>query len=198
VATASKRVAVPAGVRRAYGELDRAEVVTALRHLACRIGVQRVTMRELAAELGAAVPSVYYHVPGKRAALDLLSASVLDDIPVPPDGDWDLRLEQLYCSAREVILGVPGVAGILQTSAASESARRLDGLSRSLLGETGLARGDVAAAHAVLYTYLLGSVSLEEARRLTGATRGNRQAASRFRAGLHVIIAGIRSFVEDR
>jgi AcrR family transcriptional regulator len=197
VAAASKRVAVPSAVRRAYGELDRAEVVTALRNLACRVGVQRVTMRELAAELGAAVPSVYYHVPGKRAALDLLSASVLDDIPVPPEGEWDVRLGELYCSARKVILSVPGVAGIVQTSAASEPARRLDGLSRSLLAETGLGRADVSAAHAALYTYLLGSVSLEEARRLTGATRGNRQAANRFRAGLHVIIAGIKSFVEE-
>jgi len=198
VATASKRVAAPTGVRRAYGELDRAQVVAALRELARRVGVQRVTMRELAAELGAAVPSVYYHVPGKRAALDLLGESVLDDIPVPEAGRWDRRLMELYCAAREAILSVPGVAGVLQTSGASEPARRLDALSRSLLAETGLARGEVVAAHAVLYTYLLGSVSLEESRRLTGAARGKRQAANRFRAGLQVIIAGIKALVEDR
>ncbi len=198
MATASKRVAVPAGVRRAYGELDRAQVVAALRDLARRVGVQRVTMRDLAAELGAAVPSVYYHVPGKRAALDLLGESVLAEIPVPEGGRWDVRLMDLFCAAREVTLGVPGVAGILQTSGTSEAARRLDGLSRSLLAEAGLAKADVAAAHAVLYTYLLGSVSLEESRRLTGAVRGKREAANHFRAGLQVIVAGIKALVEDR
>ncbi|MDP7701284.1 TetR family transcriptional regulator [Mycobacterium sp. TY815] len=94
--------------RRAYGELDRTQVVSSLHALARRVGVQQVTMRELAAELGAAVPSVYYHVPGKQAALDLLAESVLAGIPVPDTGPWDIRLAELYCAAREVMLDVTG------------------------------------------------------------------------------------------
>ncbi len=175
---------VPTAVRRAYGDLDRAQVVASLHTLARRVGVQQVTMRELAAELGAAVPSVYYHVPGKQAALDLLAESVLAEIPVPQAGPWDARLTELYCAAREVILSVPGIAGILQTGGGGERARRLDRLSRALLAEAGLSKPVATAAHTVLYTYLLGSVSLEE-------SRGKRQAAARFRAGLDVIIAGI-------
>ncbi len=175
---------MPTAVRRAYGDLDRAQVVASLHNLARRVGVQQVTMRELAAELGAAVPSVYYHVPGKQAALDLLAESVLAEIPVPQAGPWDARLTELYCAAREVILSVPGIAGILQTGGGGERARRLDRLSRALLAEAGLSKPVATAAHTVLYTYLLGSVSLEE-------SRGKRQAAARFRAGLDVIIAGI-------
>ncbi len=76
-------------MRRVYGELDRAQVVRALHNLARRVGAQRVTMRELAAELGVAVPSVYYHVPGKQAALDLLAESLLAAIPLPGTGPWD-------------------------------------------------------------------------------------------------------------
>lgn len=142
-------------------------------------------MRELAAELGAAVPSVYYHVPGKQAALALLAESVLADISSPEEGPWDARLAELYCSAREVMLDVPGVAGLLQTSGGGEPARRLDRLSRSLLAEAGVPKAVVAAAHTVLYTYLLGSVSLDE-------SRGKHQSVKRFRAGLDVIIAGIK------
>jgi AcrR family transcriptional regulator len=178
-----------APARRAYGELDRAQVVAALHTLARRVGVQQVTMRELAAELGAAVPSVYYHVPGKQAALDLLAESVLADIPVPGHGPWDVRLADLYCAAREVMLGVPGVAGILQTNGGGESARRLDKLSRALLTEAAVAKPVAAAAHTVLYTYLLGSVGLEE-------SRGKRQTTKRFRAGLDVIIAGIKASIK--
>jgi TetR/AcrR family transcriptional regulator, tetracycline repressor protein len=169
--------------RRAYGELDRTQVLASLRDLARRVGVQRVTMRELAAELGAAVPSVYYHVPGKQAALDLLAEEVLADIPAPAAGPWDTRVVELYCAAREVILGVPGVASLLQSTGGGEHSRRLDRTSRSLLAEAGLGKAAVAAAHSVLYTYLLGSVTLEE-------SRGKRQ---RFRAGLDVIIAGIKA-----
>jgi TetR/AcrR family transcriptional regulator, tetracycline repressor protein len=193
MAAAGKRVEVPAGMRRAYGELDRGQVVSALHNLARRVGVQRVTMRELAAELGAAAPSVYYHVPGKQAALDLLAESVLAQIPVPESGPWDVRLVELYCAAREVILGVRGVAGILQARGGGERARRLDRVSRSLLAEAGLAKAPAAAAHAVLYTYLLGSITLEELRAVAAGSRGRQHAAKRFRAGLDVITAGIRA-----
>lgn len=173
-------------VRRAYGELDRTQVVSSLHTLARRVGVQQVTMRDLAAELGAAVPSVYYHVPGKQAALDLLAESVLAEIPVPETGPWDTRLAELYCAARNVMLAVPGIAGILQTRRGGERARRLDRLSRSLLAEAGLSKAVAAAAHTVLYTYLLGSVSLDE-------SRGKPSSTKRFRAGLDVIIAGIKA-----
>jgi TetR/AcrR family transcriptional regulator, tetracycline repressor protein len=184
---------MPAAVRRAYGDLDRGQVVRALHTLARRVGVQRVTMRELAAELGVAVPSVYYHVAGKQAALDLLAESVLAEIPVPKAGPWDTRLIELYCSAREAILFVPGVAGLLQKNRGGECARRLDRLSRALLAEAGLSKAAATAAHTVSYTYLLGAVSLEESRAGAARGHGRRQAAAHFRAGLDVIVAGIRA-----
>jgi TetR/AcrR family transcriptional regulator, tetracycline repressor protein len=182
---------MPAGVRRAYGELDRAQVVAALYNLARRVGVQRVTMRELTAELGVAAPSVYYHVPGKQAALDLLAESVLASIPIPETGSWDVRLVELYCAARKAILFVPGMAGLLQNNRGGECARRLDRVSRSLLAEAGLAEAGAAAAHTVLCTYLLGSVTLEESRAATTSVGGKRHGAARFRAGLNLIMAGI-------
>jgi TetR/AcrR family tetracycline transcriptional repressor len=182
-----------AGARRAYGGLDRDEVVVALRNLARRVGVQRVTMRELAVELGAAVPSVYYHVPSKQAALELVAESVLAEVPMPDTGSWETRLIELYCAARELIVGVPGVASILQTSTGNEPARRLDRHSRSLLAEAGLAKAGAAAAHTVLYTYLLGSIALEETRSAADTPRARRQTAAHFRAGLDVIVAGITS-----
>ncbi len=193
-----RQVETPAGARRAYGVLDRDEVVVALRDLARRVGVQRVTMRELAVELGAAVPSVYYHVPSKQAALELVAESVLAEIPLPDTGPWEARLIELYCAAREMILGVPGVAGILQTSTGSEPARRLDRHSRSLLAEAGLTKASVAAAHTVLYTYLLGSIALEETRSAAATPRARRQTAAHFRSGLDVIVAGITSSAQGR
>jgi AcrR family transcriptional regulator len=193
VAAAKKRVAMPAGIRRAYNELDRAQVVTALHTLARRVGVHRVKMRELAAELGVDTPALYYHVPGKQAALDLLAESVLAQVPIPENGAWDVRLVELYCDARTAILSVPGTAGLLQNNRGGESARRLDRVSRSLLAEAGLAKASGAAAHFVLHTYLLGSISLEESGAAAHRELGKRQAAARFRAGLEVITAGIRA-----
>ena len=183
--------------RRAYGDLDREQVVASLQTLARRVGVQRVTMRGLATELGAAAPSVYYHVPGKRAALDLLAESVLAGIDEPAPGPWHLRLTEMYCQSREVLLGVPGVAAVLQTNGDGECARRLDRLSRDLIAQSGLSASVVGAAHAVLYTYLLGSVSLQESRPSSASAPNDRQAARRYRAGLAVIIAGIAASIEE-
>jgi TetR/AcrR family transcriptional regulator, tetracycline repressor protein len=189
---------VTTAARRAYGELDRDEVVASLQKLARRVGVQRVTMRELAAELGAAAPSVYYHVPGKQAALDLLAESVLAGIPEPGPGPWDTRLTELYGAARAAILGVPGIATVLQTHGSGERARRLSRLSKALIFESGLAKPAATSAHTVLYTYLLGSVTLQESRPPTPRPRSKRQEAEHFRAGLEVIIAGIRASAEER
>jgi TetR/AcrR family transcriptional regulator, tetracycline repressor protein len=192
VAAAKRRVAMPAGVRRAYAELDRAQVVAALHKLARRVGAQHVNIRDLAAELGVDGPALYYHVPGKQAALDLLAESVLAQIPIPKNGAWDVRLVELYCDARAAILSVPGTAGLLENNRGGESARRLDRVSRSLLAEAGLAKAAAAAAHMVVYTYLLGSISLEESGAAAFRDLGKRHAAARFRAGLEVITAGIR------
>lgn len=182
-----------APARRAYGELDRDQVVAALYGLARRVGVHKVTMRELAAELGAKAPSVYYHVPGKQAALDLLAESVLETIPDPQPGAWDARLIEMYVAARKVMLDVPGIANVLQTNGNGQRARRLDTFSRALVAEAGLVSAAANAAHAVLYTYLLGSVSLEESRPASAGRRSANRADAGYLEGLHVIIEGIRA-----
>src|ERR1700746_2733391 len=94
---------------------------------------------------------------------------------------------------REAILSVPGTAVLLERNRGGECARRLDRVSRSLLAEAGLAKAGAAAAHMVVYTYLLGSISLEESGAASFRDLGKRHAAGRFRAGLEVIMAGIRA-----
>jgi hypothetical protein len=44
-----------------------------------------------------------------------------------------------------------------------------------------------------LYTYLLGSIALEETRSAAATPRARRQSAAHFRAGLDVIVAGVTS-----
>jgi TetR/AcrR family transcriptional regulator, tetracycline repressor protein len=179
--------------RRPYGELDRVQVVAALYELARRVGVLGVTMAGLAAELGAAKPSVYYHVSGKQAALDLLAEAVLATIPEPAPGPWDRRLVELYGAGRQAMLEVPGIATVLQTNGNGQVARRHDRLSRSLVSEAGLDASAVSTAHAALYTFQLGSVTLQDSRPTPVSARSRRVADDRFAQGLEMIIAGIRA-----
>ena len=170
-----------------YGELDRETVVAAVLRLARASGVESVTMRAVAAELGTSPAAVYYHVPNKAALLDLVADAVLSAVAVPAAGPWDDRLRSLYESARRELVAVAGIAGVLQSRPLAASGRALDSTSRAILADAGLDRTAARAAHRLLYTYLLGGVMLEH-------SVGSRPAASAqsFRFGLDVILAGLR------
>jgi AcrR family transcriptional regulator len=183
----------PAHRQLRYGELDRDVVVAGLLALARRVGVEHVTMRELARELGTSAPAVYYHVPNKQVALDLVAATVLDQVEVPTAGTWQERLTALYTRGREALLPVPGIATLLQTRPLTESGRRLDQAARAILRDAGLDARTAGAAHGVLYTHLLGSVGLQHALAGTPAARSERSEASRFGYGLRVLVSGIRT-----
>ncbi|ORV81743.1 hypothetical protein AWC11_24625 [Mycobacterium interjectum] len=178
-----------------YGALDRAHLTKHLLRLAKRVGVGRVTMRELAAEAGTAASSVYYHVRDKRELFDLLIESVLAQIEVPHRGDWESRLVALYMNAWQVLVEVPGIAVRLQEHAHTAAAADMDRASRGILRESGLSAERFDAAHAALYVHLLGSVQLEHIRR-AGAT-ANGPSHEAYAYGLRLILTGLRKELED-
>ena len=173
-----------------YGALDRAHLTKHLWQLAKRVGVNRVTMRELAADAGTRPSSVYYHVRDKRELLELLIESVLAQIEVPQEGDWESRLVALYTHAWKVLLEVPGIAVLLQEHPHTAAATEMDRASRAILRESGLRREYFEAAHATLYVHLLGSVQLEHIR---SADTPNDRA---FEYGLRLILNGLRTEIE--
>lgn len=170
-----------------YGTLDREHLVKHLLELARRVGVENVTMRNLAAEAGTSASSVYYHVKDKAALLDLLADSVLESIEIPADGDWEHRLRELYTNAWQVMVGVPGIATLLQQRPLVGAADAMDRTVKGIMAESGWATDDLDAAHAVLYIHLLGSIQLEHHLRRTGAG----DARVLFQHGLRVILAGL-------
>jgi AcrR family transcriptional regulator len=67
-------------------------------------GIDAVSMRRLAAELGAGAMSLYNHVPNKAALLDAVAEYVLADmeLDVDPNADWREAARALARSFREV------------------------------------------------------------------------------------------------
>ncbi|SOJ53490.1 hypothetical protein MSIMFB_00993 [Mycobacterium simulans] len=178
-----------------YGALDRAHLTKHLWRLAKRVGVNRVTIRELAAEAGTAPSSVYYHVRDKRELLDLLIESVLAQIEVPQQGDWESRVVALYTNAWQVLLEVPGIAALLLQHPHTAAATEMDRASRGILRESGLRAEHFEAAHAALYIHLLGSVQLEHMRPTDASADGPNDWA--FVYGLRLILAGLRNEIGD-
>ncbi len=173
-----------------YGSLDREHLVKHLLELARRVGVENVTMRGLATEAGTSASSVYYHVKDKAALLDLLTESVLGSIEIPATGAWEQRIAELYTNAWHAMIQMPGIAALLQQRPLIGAAHAMDRTAKAILTESGWSADDVAAAHAVLYIHLLGSVQLQHHLKLSGA---DRDAELLFQRGLRVILAGLRT-----
>jgi TetR/AcrR family transcriptional regulator, tetracycline repressor protein len=188
--------AVPNAPVLRYGALDREHLTKHLLGLATRVGVSRVTMRELAAEAGTSASSVYYHVRDKRELLDLLIEAVLAQIEVPQQGDWETRLVGLYTSAWKVLVDVPGIAVLLQEHPHTAAATEMDRASRGILREAGLNPKHFDAAHAALYIHLLGSVQLEHIHRAGAGANGPPDKT--FAYGLRLILTGLRAEVDQR
>lgn len=169
-----------------YGGLDRDAVVAAVLRLARQHGIDAVTMRSLAAELGTSAPAVYYHVPNKQALLDLVAEALLREvrIPGPDSGSWQQRLIELYSSGRDTLLSVAGIATVLQSRPLSPAGRALDKAGLAIFREAGFDKVTARSAHALLYSYLLGAVSLEHA-----LPSGKSRVAFQF--GLRTIVAGL-------
>jgi len=173
-----------------YGMLDRPHLIKHLLELAQRVGVDRVTMRGLAAEAGTSASSVYYHVAGKAELLDLLIEAVVNSIEVPTEGEWQDRVVALYTNAFRVLVTVQGIAGLLQQRPHTTAAANMDKATRSILRESGLSKRPFDAAYALLYVHLLGSVELEHNRPAKPTHRVGRAEAT-FRDGLQIILTGL-------
>ena len=82
-------------------------------------GIQALTMRRLAAELGVEAMSLYYHLPAKEALLDGVVETVLAEIGTavmkltPGDGNWRTTLRQQFLAARGVMLRHPWMPALL-------------------------------------------------------------------------------------
>jgi AcrR family transcriptional regulator len=64
--------------------LSRAAIAAAARSVVARDGVDGLTMRTLAAELGGSPPALYRHVSGREEVLALLLAQLAEELPRPP------------------------------------------------------------------------------------------------------------------
>ena len=80
-------------------QLSRERIITTAVELIEREGVDGVSMRRIAAQLGSGVMSLYNHVPSKAALLDGVAERVMSgiDFTTGPDASWE---DQVRAQAR--------------------------------------------------------------------------------------------------
>jgi len=89
-------------------QLTRERVVAAGIDLADRDGIESISMRRLAQELGIEAMSLYTHVRNKDDLLDGMVDAVIGEIPTSVDSaDWKTSLRRMALAARGVVLTHP-------------------------------------------------------------------------------------------
>src|SRR5688572_21736197 len=96
--------------------LNRVRVLTAAVALADEAGIESVSMRRLAQELGVVPMALYKHVANKEDVLDGMVDVVVGDIDPPAGGsDWKSAIKQRILSARQTLLRHPWASRVLES-----------------------------------------------------------------------------------
>ncbi|MEV4073906.1 TetR/AcrR family transcriptional regulator [Nonomuraea fuscirosea] len=145
--------------------LSRNLVLEAAVQVADRGGIEAVTMRRVAQELGVEAMSLYHHVPNKDAILDGVVDVVFTEIELPAAGcaDWRDAIRARAGSARAVLARHTWALGLMDS-------RRNPGLATlrhhnavlGVLREAGFSLPMAAHAISLVDSYVAGYV-LQEA-----------------------------------
>jgi AcrR family transcriptional regulator len=113
-----------AGRPRAGQEpLTRERILGAGLRIVDEEGMEALSMRRLAAELGVNPMSIYHHLPGKGAVVSGLVGMVFSRMRVPPSGGlpWQGRVRAYARAHREVVRSHPNLALRIVSDAAAVS-----------------------------------------------------------------------------
>jgi len=104
------------GQSTADAKLSKQRVVLEAVGLADREGVDGLSMRRLAAVLGAGAMSLYHYVANKEELLDAMIDIVFEEIELPTDAtDWQSAMRQRAISTRQVLARHPWAIGLLES-----------------------------------------------------------------------------------
>jgi TetR/AcrR family transcriptional regulator, tetracycline repressor protein len=157
-----RRMARKAG-RPSAGEetLTRERIVEAALSLVDEQGMEALSMRRLAKELGVDPMAIYHHLPNKRALLSALIEKVFSEMRLPePEeiGDWQERVRRWACAFRDVARAhsklVPHLAWYPEAAAEAtlESTEELYGAFET----AGMSPREIVGAVGVVVDYLNG------------------------------------------
>jgi TetR/AcrR family tetracycline transcriptional repressor len=169
--------------------LDRTVIALAALRLLDEVGLDQLSTRRLAAELGVKGPSLYWHFKNMAELRDLMADKLLSDALPAPDAfdDWRAWLSEGARAYRRAALSVRDGARILAAARPTEARRRnrFEPNTARLQGE-GFNERDAWGTFLVLARYAMGFALAEQAGR--GATENSSEA---FEMGLRALIDGL-------
>jgi len=181
--------------------LSREVIVAAALEMAERDGLERLTMRGLAAQLGVTPMAIYYHVPDKEALVDLVVDEVhTRQVPLElTDEGWEVCLRRRLLSQWQQLVRYPGLGSHLSNQPGLGASQQSIEAGIAFFEAAGFSNRSSRLAWSFAITYLHGRLSVDA--RLRGRPGSNRVAgitAKDYVAfGVDAVIAGIRVAVAD-
>jgi AcrR family transcriptional regulator len=148
--------------------LSREQIVKTAMEVLDGEGVTGLSMRKLAARLGAGATSLYWHVPTKDDLVDLLIDQVWGeiDVPEPELAGWRSGALLFGHSLRSAVLRHPWLPEVMYTRPSiGPNAMALGERGLVLFGAAGFTPREVDLAMGSVMSYVLGTASAEVATR---------------------------------
>jgi AcrR family transcriptional regulator len=142
--------------------------------LADQEGLDAVTMRRLATELGVVPMAAYRHVAGKNEVLELMIDQVYGELDPVQQGPWAEAMREIAHDLRDLILSHPWLAHIPSPHASIALTPNRVALTESVfsaLEGTGLDPDATMAVSRALEAFVLGATQAEIALRQVMAER---------------------------
>jgi AcrR family transcriptional regulator len=138
--------------------VNRAQVLQAAMALADAGGVEALSMRKLAKELGIEAMSLYNHVKNKDDLIDGMLDLVFDEIEHPAPGvEWRTALHRRAVTTREALRRHPWANGLMEGRARpGPSSARLHEAVLRCLREAGFSIEDTARAYSIQDSFIYG------------------------------------------
>ena len=92
--------------------VDRSTLISTTMRIIDSEGVEALTMRRLAVELGVSPMAPYRHVRSKVELLRIVAADVVSNIHIEPTGSWADDLLSFFDVFHQRLLGYPGVSSL--------------------------------------------------------------------------------------
>ncbi len=152
--------------------LTREKICESAIELIAKEGLESLSMRKLAVNLGVEAPSLYKHISSKAELFDLIQENLIRQLVLSSKASsWQRYLQETSASMRQLLLKSPNIAPLFATRPAiSESAIVQANEVFGILSDAGFKYPDIVFAYKSLCTFILGHV-LAEVGRVPGSTK---------------------------
>ncbi|HUF99223.1 MAG TPA: TetR/AcrR family transcriptional regulator [Ilumatobacter sp.] len=175
------------------------EIVSTAVALTAARGLDDLSMRTLAGELGVTAMTVHHHVGDKQRLVELVADAIVAGVSVPDDDlPWDVWLATYHDALWKQLRGFAGVARHLLDQPSNPAGAAIRRQTVGVLLASGFGERDALLAASTFHTHLLGRLAIE-----ADSTRDTRADEPDWRAhgltaddyvrhGLETILAGLR------